>query len=418
MRQHEFRNLFSDSFSASTLPPYWPIGELTAALVRCHDPVTPLDPQVGETYLRRLGRIADELLKNRDDRRDFPDSFRPVDPFRDREMPAWGGHTTDRDGKWNTDVDTSGLFAYPMAAFARRVALKPALHAQYGDAAIGLITATIETFEAFRPELHLIDSDPHAYFTVPLAYRKLQCGGNEGCKNYRALAGKPLPYNQNLSMMQALAELRAPPTARCIEAPPPRLRIGCGGDGRGTARHREERRLLRRSSSPEDARRRLTVFRVGLPASTTGHRGYGARSIRAGLPGSHPRGACCAQRAPRSRRAKRAAPSPAILRAHRQYLSPQSLAGQLAQREGGRIGRRTAERRVRRLGSVFAVRSLGVETQSRHHRHYVLARGQPRRATALSEIQRNEIPHRVRWPELAHHSRRRRSGRTATGEHP
>ena len=37
-------------------------------------------------------------------------------------MPAWGAYTRDRDNKWNTDVSTSGLFVYAMAALARRVA--------------------------------------------------------------------------------------------------------------------------------------------------------------------------------------------------------------------------------------------------------------------------------------------------------
>jgi hypothetical protein len=66
-----------------------------------------------------------------------------------------------------------------------------------------------------------VDSDPHAYFFNPLKYRELQCKGcrcpgpdghsnardRSRCKDYRALEGRPLPYNQNLSMMKALAEV-------------------------------------------------------------------------------------------------------------------------------------------------------------------------------------------------------------------
>jgi hypothetical protein len=213
-----------NSFSESTFPPYWRIGRLTAALVQVYDLVAPLDTRLAEVYLRRLGRIAGELFASRDDKRGFP-----ADWFRSRVMPAWGAFTENRDGKWNTDVVTSGLFMYAMAAFARRVARKSALHAQYGDDAIRFITATIETFEAFRPELHLIDNDPHAYFTFPLKYRELQCNGNRGCENYRALAGKPLAYNLNLSMMQALAELaRASDSALyrgSADATPAHLRV-------------------------------------------------------------------------------------------------------------------------------------------------------------------------------------------------
>jgi hypothetical protein len=185
---------------------FWRLGRLTSALVQVYDLVAPLEAERAQRYLQRLGRIAYALVKNRDDKRDSP-PIAPVDPFRDRVMPAWGAVVANRDGKWNTDVDLSGLFTYAIAAFARRVADHPARYAAYRDDAIRFTTATLETYEAFRPELHLIESDPHAYFVFPLKYKDLRCNGNKGCENYRAGAGKPLPYNQNLSMMQALAEM-------------------------------------------------------------------------------------------------------------------------------------------------------------------------------------------------------------------
>jgi hypothetical protein len=213
-----------NSFSESTFPPYWGIGARTAALVQVYDLVAPLDVDLAERLLKRLGRIAGALLASRDDHRGFP-----ADPFRGRVMPAWGAFTKNRDGKWNTDVDTSGLFAYAMAAFARRVARNPTLHAQHGDDAVRFITATLETFEAFRPELHLVDSDPHAYFLLPLKYRELQCNGDSDCEDYRALAGRPLPYNQNLSMMKALAEVALAGDSTLYrgsaDATPQRLRV-------------------------------------------------------------------------------------------------------------------------------------------------------------------------------------------------
>jgi hypothetical protein len=190
------------SFSTTAMPPYWPLGERAAALVQVYDLVVPLDSNLGLEYLRRLGRIARALLDNRDDRRNFP-----VDPFRGRVMPAWGAFTDNRDGKWNTDVDTSGLFTYPMAAFARRVARRSAYHAEFGATAVQMIAAVLDTYEAFRPELHFDERDAHAYFTQPAAYGQLRCRDNETCRRIRALAGKPLPYNQNLSMLRALAEV-------------------------------------------------------------------------------------------------------------------------------------------------------------------------------------------------------------------
>ncbi len=180
----------------------WERGRRISALVQMYDLVAPLDPAQAARYLERLGQIAGALLDNRDDVRGFP-----VDPFRGRVMPAWGAYTADRDGKWNTDPVFAGLFTYAMAAFARRVADHPARYAEHCDDAIRFITATMETYEAFRPELHLVENDPEAYFTVPAAYADLVCDGNQSCEDYRSTAGMPIAWNENLSMMKALAEV-------------------------------------------------------------------------------------------------------------------------------------------------------------------------------------------------------------------
>jgi len=190
-------------FNGSTFPPYWELGQSTSGLIQVYDLVAPLDPGRAGAYLDRLGAIAIALLANRDDKRGFPE-----DPFRGRVMPAWGIYTDNRDGKWNTDVVTSGLFLYAMAAFARRVADHPDLYLQHLDNAVTLITATIESYEGFHPELHLADDDPYAYYVLPLSYSTLTCdNGAHGCDGYRAGAGKPISYNESLSMMKALAEL-------------------------------------------------------------------------------------------------------------------------------------------------------------------------------------------------------------------
>jgi hypothetical protein len=187
--------------------PSWGLGAHAAALVQMYDLVAPIDRARAARYLERLRQIALELLANRDDNRDIS----LVDPFRGRVMPAWGGIADDRDEKWNTDVVIAGLFTYAMAAFARRVAHNPALYGEraqlYGADAIRFITAKMETYEAFRPELHLVESDPQAYFTVPAAYSDLVCNGNKTCENYRSTAGMPLSWNENFSMMKALAEV-------------------------------------------------------------------------------------------------------------------------------------------------------------------------------------------------------------------
>ena len=175
-----------------------------SGLIQVHDLVAPLDFDTSVVFLRRLGAIAGALLANRDDVRGFPE-----DPFRERVMPAWGALTPNRDDKWNTDVSTSGLFVYAMAAFARRVAERPDRYPQtLSDQAVRMITAAIETYEAFRPELHLVEGDPHAYYVLPERYSSLVCaGGDKGCEGYRTGAGKPLAYNESLSMIKALTEL-------------------------------------------------------------------------------------------------------------------------------------------------------------------------------------------------------------------
>jgi len=227
-------------FTGPDMPPYWGFGQRFSALVQVYDLVAPLSSVDTEDraarYLTRLGQIAGALVANRDDKRLFPpidsngNPFPPIDPFRERVMPAWGAITADRDGQWNTDVDTSGLFAYAIAAFARRVADRPARYAEHCNDAIRFITAIIETYEAFRVELHLVEGDPHAYFVFPLRYKDLRCNNDgKGCIGYRDRAGKPLPYNQNLSMMQALAEVALAADSalyrRSADATPERLRL-------------------------------------------------------------------------------------------------------------------------------------------------------------------------------------------------
>lgn len=191
-------------FGVDKFPPYWPLAQLTSGLIHVHDLVAPVDFATSLIYLQRLAAIAGALLANRDDAAGFPQ-----DPFRERVMPAWGAYTQDRDNKWNTDVSTSGLFVYPMAALARRVAQRPDRYPKpLRDQAVRLITAGIETYQAFRPELHLVENDPHAFFVLPDLYRTLVCAGSDDhCEEYRAGAGQPIPYNESLSMIKALAEL-------------------------------------------------------------------------------------------------------------------------------------------------------------------------------------------------------------------
>jgi len=230
---------FDNAFKVGALMPVWYYGRRTVALVHLYDLVAPIDPARAGKYLERLRRMADVFLANRDDLRvlhaPYPQCIGTsgtTDAFRGRRMPSWGGCAADRDNKWNTDVVVAGLLTYPMAAFARRVTDNPALQATscgsgrkapslhfpngvggctYASEAIRFITATLDSYAGYRHEMHLTDADPWAYFTVPTAYGQLACNSgddkvNHACSGYRDTAGKAIAYNENLSLMKALAE--------------------------------------------------------------------------------------------------------------------------------------------------------------------------------------------------------------------
>ena len=196
-------------------PAYWGIGQETSALVQMYDLLLPLDRVRASHYLDRLHTIAAALLANRDDQRQVSGftepGHHPIDGFRNRVMAAWGAFTPDRDTKWNTDVVTTGLFTYAMAAFARRVADNPTAYPQYTADAVHFITAVLQSYSSFLPEQHLTTQDPFGYFTLPINYKNLQCKNGDSatqhsCSNYRQEAGQALAYNESLSMMKALAE--------------------------------------------------------------------------------------------------------------------------------------------------------------------------------------------------------------------
>jgi hypothetical protein len=192
-------------------PPLWAYGQRIDALIDMYDLIAPLKPLEADGYLERLRRICSTVLTHRDDKRFLPNGTHPIDPFRGRVMAAWGGLTLDRDNLWNTDAVTSALITYGMAAFARRVADNDAVLARnptYRDEAVRFITASLETYQSFLPEQHLSNPDPFAYLTQPVGYAQLKCtNGQHSCAGYRATAGKPLAYNEYLSMAKALTEL-------------------------------------------------------------------------------------------------------------------------------------------------------------------------------------------------------------------
>jgi hypothetical protein len=136
---------------------FWYMGAFPAALIQVYDLVLPVDLDQAGTYLSRLGAIAFALLENRDDNRN-----NPMDPFRGRVMPAWGGVAHDRDDQWNTDVVTSGLFVYAMAAFARRVVDRPRLYPT------SMPRRSLTSRRRSRPTRHFVKGNSISSTAIPL----------------------------------------------------------------------------------------------------------------------------------------------------------------------------------------------------------------------------------------------------------
>jgi hypothetical protein len=206
------RKWLAASFRAHSVP-IWQIGRRAAAFVQMYDLLAPIDSCRAGFYLERVRVIACELLKWRDDKLtgEFGEPSTAVDSFRGRVMAAWGGAGPDRDYRWNTDVVVAGVFTYPMAAFARRIAANPsAFGTGYQQDAIHFTTAVMETYNSFRPDMWLPGTtNTWAYYILPQSYTTLQCNlpNAGGCSGYKANAGQPISWNENLSFMKSLAEV-------------------------------------------------------------------------------------------------------------------------------------------------------------------------------------------------------------------
>jgi hypothetical protein len=321
--------------------PYWGFGQETSALVQMYDLLAPIDAAGARKYLARLHSYAAAFLANRDDVRNFP-----ADPFRNRVMPAWGAVTADRDCHWNTDVSTSGLYAFAMAAFSRRVlenpsllADDPPLQAQYQRDAIHYVSAVLDTYQAFRPEMHLDQGDSEAYFTVPAAYATLTCNPDPACVGYKPetphmctgyqkTAGAPLAYNENLSMMKALAETAlASNTALYMASPDADWGACLLQSVRAAPPHCEGLHLLRPSPRVEGPIGRNAVLRLEPSAADIEPSGHRPRRLRARLPRRASRGQVHPRRAAHQPRTRRAGgPEHAAVRALRQHLPEKDLA--------------------------------------------------------------------------------------------
>lgn len=164
----------------------WYIGRRAMTLIQMYDLLAPIDSCRAGFYLERLRQLATALLDSRDDKRTTP-PYQPVDGLRNQVMAAWGGRQT-TSSMWTTSAVIAGLYTYPMAAFARRVATNPsAFGTPYQQDAIRFTTEVMQTYVSFYDELVIADSHGWGYYTVPNSSR-------------------PISWNENLSLMKAYTD--------------------------------------------------------------------------------------------------------------------------------------------------------------------------------------------------------------------
>lgn len=212
----------------------WAIGDRMGALVRMYEVTQE------RRYLDQLRGFIEHALYFRDDYHpgdihhtgeDLP--VQPVDEFRGRVMPAWGGKGASSAGFHFTHELASGLYAYPIAAFARIVAEDVALHAPYGADAVRYANEVLKTALAFIPyfDFRQVGNFNEGYLTYPMGqekctaelceseYQKAIVGVTDeeelgrwkrvrnNCNDNRRMAGRPLAHNQNFLFAMALIEL-------------------------------------------------------------------------------------------------------------------------------------------------------------------------------------------------------------------
>lgn len=222
--------------------PWWIGGELMAAMVRMYDLTR---RQVYVDHLYELSRL---VLDYRDD---GPKKSAIEDPFRARVMPSWGEDGPSSGELHWTGIDIAGLYSYPIAAFARIVAEDPDLRPKYGDEAVRLANATLETLRAYADDLVARPNGVSTFVMPPTvrtlitparceqafdhatdaldpnlteqerkdAIKRLQ-GIQRNCVNLGKWARLAVPYNQAHALVMAMIE-----EWRALETPFLRERI-------------------------------------------------------------------------------------------------------------------------------------------------------------------------------------------------
>jgi hypothetical protein len=243
-------NDYKDAMKDRQLWVAWDVGGDSEAMVRLYELTA------DERYLKHLKAIGEVTLKYRDDNNPgSEDNWRCIKctpPFIDYErggvQAAWGGASiagfVSDGGLQPVDVVTSGVFMYPIVAFARLVTESgdATIRATYGDAAVAAANAGIQVFFAFasqlyqatgkggyvegtlrRPTLYPTPSQCDAAKAMAIGYAqqfRIEQGAEwlggqlraindarSACLKSKDYAAKPLAYNESGSLMLSLVEL-------------------------------------------------------------------------------------------------------------------------------------------------------------------------------------------------------------------
>jgi hypothetical protein len=175
-----------DPFGIPLTSAVWGIAERMSAMARMYELTR------APKYLDELRGLTNLVMAGRDDHIDLvpdpastwdpagwqfqPDPTSRADGLRgNRVMPAWGYRSVANGGFHSSDLGVAGLYAYPMAAFARIVAEDPALYATYGADAKAAATSILQMLQAFWPELQDPNLTPGGenFFANPVGVRLL-----------------------------------------------------------------------------------------------------------------------------------------------------------------------------------------------------------------------------------------------------
>lgn len=185
---------YSDQMAAHNLAVSWEINERMLAMARMFELTR------NTQYLDHMQAIIEVVLRYRDDA--LPNGEVHLDAFhpdRHTPMPAWGTGSNETAFLWRTMPDIAGVYAHPIAVFARIVAEGGyVLQGIYGSKARIYANAALETFQAFEPDWRLSGSGSQSFMTLVEPRISSSLLSTASCAAARDEATRREPSNERL----------------------------------------------------------------------------------------------------------------------------------------------------------------------------------------------------------------------------